>query len=352
MAQGRLARAVLEPKPKRIATSLRDAFPTHYKPAPLPPDTTYISSTVHLRPSKTAWSVLAEKVHTFSCVCYVDETCPGLLVAFGDVERLHDDFQRRAAIVFNNKRPSFSPRPATSIDSRAPVSIEKAARNVVADWQIFIQQFLAVVSDDIEPFYRLMATRLTFLAQLLHTVSQFFGYPQSTMAMGPLRQAQNVIDNLKYDAVRLSAVALAHGNAGFDLGEYQSKVKFLSSQVADVCHRIIGNNSQIVIDAVGTKRELLAAADIAVKVSQGISLFHPHLEEVANAVLAMNEALQILFTTLGIKETLLQIEETEASTKKTKKKLGPAGSVHRLQKLVVQFEDALNDSSRLFQTQS
>jgi hypothetical protein len=292
-------------------------------------------------------------VHEFSRVCFIDQTYPDLLVSFGDVERLHADFQRRSAIVFNNMRPSADPRPSTPSQSRAPVSIEKAATNLVVDWRHFNEALVAVSVQGVDPLYSFIAGQLTFLAQMLQTLSAVYGLPQPTMAMRPMRQVQIKIDTLKYEAVRLSEAARGHLKEGFDLDDYQRVVSSFASRIEDLCHNVIPKNSSVVKDVVGTKRELLTAAENAVLASIGVGVFDEGIEDVASAVVVVNDELQKLFQMLGIPESMVNLRPADSdedgdmdSGRPTS--LGVVRNLTRMHQLLTGMEEELSDASQLF----
>jgi hypothetical protein len=335
------------PNSQRQSSSLRNSQSRPKSTA------SYLSSSVRLQPTKLAWASLSEKVHEFSRICFIDQTYPELLVSFGDVMRLHEDFLRRSAIVFNNMRPSTAPGPSARSESRAPVSVEKSAKNLVDDWRHFAESLIAVSVQGIDPLYSFITGRLSFLAQMLQTLSEVYGLPQPTMAMRAMRKVQITIDQLKYDAARLSEAARGHSNNEFDLSEYQRLVASLANRIEDLCHNVIPKNSSVLKDMVATKRELLLAAENAVHASIGVGLFDDGLEDLASAVVIANEELQKLFQVLGIPESMVPLQPQDSddegemdSGRPTS--LGVVKNLARMHQLLTGMDDELSDPSQLF----
>jgi len=312
---------------------------------------TYVSSTVRLRPSTSAWSDLAGKVRDFSHICFIDELFPDLLTEFIRVERLFDDFTRRAKVVFNNARPT-----SKTAESRSPVSIEKASEALTAQWHDFITSFLNVLTHNVTPLYSFLTDRLNYLAQMLQGLENLYKEPQPLLAIAPIRKVGNFINSLKLEVVQLTALASDPCAPAFDLAAFADRLRKLDTRVRSMFPDMIPNNSSNIGGMVGTKRELLLACDKVLAITEGIECFDKRSGEATDAILAMDEAFGGLFRALQVPPRPEPADQPATAQPPDDSVFQTASAAlencERIKARISQLEHALDDTSKLFKSKT
>jgi hypothetical protein len=278
------------------------------------------------------------KFREFSRVCFVDRTAPDLIIGFTRVERVFDDFNRRAKVLFTDAIQT-----GRAAESRTPVSIGRAADSLLVEWRDFLARFLAVLTQSTAPLFPMMADRLDGLARVLQLLSGLFADPKPLVTIGTIRRVKSVIDGLRSDSDRLSAAARIDGWFGFDpfrLQRLQAQVRLLFSD-------IIPKNCLIVGGIADAKNDLLHAADGVIAVADAMAGFDQHSREVTEALLAMDKTMGDLFADLGITRGPRQdMPDKPFETS------GTAESCDRIRTRIAQIELTLADTSKLYRTKA
>jgi hypothetical protein len=261
------------------------------------------------------------------------------------MDRLFNDFTRRARGFFNNSRPS-----STQGLLPAPVSIEKAADALMCDWREFIECFLCVAGSNVAPMYGHLSPRLSFIAQMLQGLVNAYDKPHPLIAIRPIRRAQRHLEVLKLEALRLAEPT----KEGFDLVAYHADCVKLAEQVYALFPEVFPNNSVTLGGIVATKRDLLVACDNTIALCEGIRLFDEMIGKVTEAIVEMGQAFRKLFVDLRISRMVVAERLPPSSGQKSadEEQSTPSDSVDRIRNRLRQMDADIADTSKLYAPKS